>query len=369
MEKFAEMSQEALLPGALIPCDVLTGYLGSGKTTFLNRFLKSAEALGTAVVVNEVGEIGIDQLILGEVSDNVVLLDSGCLCCSVSGTLRETLLDIAAQANRIGLPLRKVVIETTGLAEPLPILHALMGDRALAARFELGRVITTVDARLAAEQFRRRRESARQVAVADVLVITKSDLVDAAQVAAVEGLTVAMNPRARLIDSAADDALYAAFCEASACRESISPLQASGHPHGHGHRDHADSRSNIHGVHETSVGAESFWIDDETSWPGISAWWQLVVERYGARLLRCKGIFRLRETQDVVLIQGVGTHFYPPVTLSSWPIGDARARMTVIGESLERDWLKSSLRAFQIDEAGLLPRNLNELDLVLPLQH
>jgi G3E family GTPase len=363
MEKLHDVAGEVSQQGAPIPCDVLTGYLGSGKTTFLNRFLKSSEALGTAVVVNEVGEIGIDQVILGEVSDNVLLLDSGCLCCSLNGALRETLLNIAAQAKRIGMPLRKVVVETTGLAEPLPVLHSLIGDRALAGYFALGRVITTVDARLAAEQIRMQRETARQIAVADVLVITKTDLVDAAQVSAVGTMTIAMNPRARRIDAAADNALHAAFCEATPDREPIAPLEALAHQHEHGHHDHA------RGVHETSVGAESFWIDGDTSWPGIAAWWQLVVERYGARLLRCKGLFRLKETQAAVLIQGVGTHFYPPETLLRWPIGDNRARLTVIGEALERDWLASSLRALRIDEAGLLPRNLDELDRILPGQH
>jgi G3E family GTPase len=160
------------IPGDAVLCDVLTGYLGSGKTTLLNRYLRGSEASGTAVIVNEIGAIGVDHLILGEVSDNVVLLDSGCLCCSLTGSLRETLLDLYLQAERINISLKKVVIETTGLAEPLPILHALIGDRMLKDRFALRCVIVTVDGQQALEQLANRKETARQVAVADVLVIT-----------------------------------------------------------------------------------------------------------------------------------------------------------------------------------------------------
>src|SRR5262245_16953101 len=114
---------------ARIDCDLLTGFLGSGKTTLLNAWLRSPQSAGTAVVVNEVGDIGIDQLVLAQVTDNVVLLESGCLCCTLSGSLRETLLDLCATARMHGSALTRIVVETTGLAEPLPILHSLLGDK------------------------------------------------------------------------------------------------------------------------------------------------------------------------------------------------------------------------------------------------
>ncbi|WP_063741150.1 CobW family GTP-binding protein [Caballeronia glathei] len=337
-----------------VVCDVLTGYLGSGKTTLLNRYLRT-RGEGTAVIVNEVGEIGVDQLVLREVSENVVLLDSGCLCCSVSGTLRETLLDLGTQAARAGLPLTRVVIETTGLAEPVPILHALLGDRLLTGRFELGRVVTTVDRQHALAQLEAGRETARQIAVADVLVTTKRDLADAASMPLLEAALNTLNPRARRIDAHADNALDAVF-DAPAIRvgdSSADSARQAARTH-----DHDDHHAHVH-VH--GIGAQSFWVDFTTSWPGIAAWWNLLMQRYDRRLLRCKGVLGLDQAASPILIQGVGNHFHPPLRLARWPEGDARGRVTLIGEGLERDWLEASLQALRIDTSGLLPRTLEEL--------
>jgi G3E family GTPase len=384
-----DYDRESPNPGR-ITCDVLTGYLGSGKTTLLNRYLRSGAGAGTAVVVNEVGEIGIDQLILQEVSDNVVLLDSGCLCCSLTGTLRETLLELASQARRAGLPLRRIVIETTGLAEPLPILHSLLGDKLLTGGFALGRVVTTVDAQHALAQLAAGRETARQIAVADVLVTTKTDLVEAAALSSLETAVRALNPRARVISAQAHDLLEAAF-ETPVDRVDgpvAAPLQAPGHAREGSHDDEhdgdhedgyeGDEKGDYKGGHEVGrrgephrhlhhhheIGAQSFWVDQQTSWPGIAAWWHLLMQRYEHRLLRCKGILQLVDTPAPVLVQGVGNYFYPPTRLARWPEGEPRARVTLIGEGLERDWLQASLRALCIDTGGLLPRTLDELEQV-----
>jgi G3E family GTPase len=337
---------------ASIICDVLTGFLGSGKTTLLNRYLRRRDSEGTAVIVNEVGEIGIDQLVLRQVSENVVLLDSGCLCCSLTGSLRETLLDLASKAASAGLPLKRVMIETTGLADPLPILHTLLGDRTLTDRFEFGRVVTTVDGHQALAQIEAGRETARQIALADVVVITKTDLAEAASASALYTALQALNPRARRVDAQNDDALEVAF-DAAVDNAGRGDLPgATNEPQQEGHHHH---------VHHHGIGAESFWIDSSTSWPGIAAWWHLLNQRYPRRILRCKGVLHVAETASPVLIQGVGNHFHPPTLLASWPDDDARGRLVVIGEGLEREWLQSSLRALSIDSGGVLPRNLNEL--------
>jgi G3E family GTPase len=347
---------------APIICDVLTGFLGSGKTTLLNRYLRRRDSEGTAVIVNEVGEIGIDQLVLRQVSDNVVLLDSGCLCCSLTGSLRETLLDLVCKATSAGLPLKRIMIETTGLADPLPILHTLIGDRALTDRFEFGRVVTTVDAHQALAQIEAGRETARQIALADVLVITKTDLAEAASAPVLYAALQALNPRARRVNAQNDDVLDMAFDAAvdnvgnnvgkNVGKGDLPAAANEPQQEEHHHHDH---------VHHHGIGAESFWIDSSTSWPGIAAWWHLLNQRYPRRILRCKGVLRVADAASPVLIQGVGNHFHPPALLASWPDDDARGRLVVIGEGLEREWLQSSLRALSIDSGGVLPRNLSEL--------
>jgi G3E family GTPase len=343
------------IPGDAVLCDVLTGYLGSGKTTLLNRYLRGSEASGTAVIVNEIGAIGVDHLILGEVSDNVVLLDSGCLCCSLTGSLRETLLDLYLQAERINISLKKVVIETTGLAEPLPILHALIGDRMLKERFALRCVIVTVDGQQALEQLANRKETARQVAVADVLVITKADLASPTTLEALKVALSAINGCAAQIDSSSPGAVNEAFDTSLENHNFIrQTLQIGQGPY--------LERSHRVSLGGQPIGAESFWISEPTTWPGIAAWWNLLVTHYGKNLLRCKGLLSLADQPSIVLLQGVGTYLHKPEVLGAWPGGDDRARLTVIGEGLDRQWLASSLRALRLVEPGLLPTTLAELD-------
>lgn len=361
-----------------IDCDLLTGFLGSGKTTLLNAWLRSPASAGTAVVVNEVGDIGIDQLVLAEVADNVMLLESGCLCCTLSGSLRETLLDLIAQSRRLGTPLSKIVIETTGLAEPLPILHSLLGDKILTAEVRLNQVIVTVDGMQGMWQFDSQPEAVRQIAAAEVVVLTKSDMAAAATMSATRAAVQRLNPTAAVMTCTAGEGADAVFtrsggdrqwdavlAESSAHASADGHAEAHSHHHEHGHAGDAPDHEHGHSFHER-VSTESFYIDTPATWPGVAAWWNLVSRRYGDDLLRCKGLLRMTDAQPPqTFIQTVGKVFHRPEPVARWPDSDTRSRLVCIGVGLDRAWLARSLAALRIDEPGLLPADLDALDSLI----
>src|SRR5215475_4544193 len=190
-------------PSSLIPVTLLTGFLGSGKTTVLNHVLKQPDMAATAVIVNEFGEIGIDHLLVERASEDVVLLNSGCLCCTVRGDIVDTLTNLFIDRVKGKVPFfTRVAIETTGLADPAPILHTLMTDPIVAARYMLDGVVTTVDAVNGAGTLDRQPEALKQAAVADRLVLTKTDLADADAVAGLKARLAALNPAAEVAAAA-----------------------------------------------------------------------------------------------------------------------------------------------------------------------
>lgn len=340
----------------MITFDLLTGFLGSGKTTLLNAFLRLEAGADTAVIVNEFGAIGLDQLLYQELSEDVYLLDSGCLCCTVTHSLRETLLEIKSLANRLGRPpLRRVVIETTGLADPLPVLHALLGDRALMQHFRLGQVITTVDAVQGAAQLAQYTESQRQASVAEHLVITKTDMADPVRLLKLRQKLLKINPRAQVTESVDGQAALSVFTT-DACDRSLQLLPVPG--------NFIPLASGSRGVftHDSAVGSWSTFTEARPSWAGIAAWWNLLVHQYGNQLLRCKGLLPLNDARPFVLIQGVGKIFHSPTFMPTWPDADPRGRIVCIGRGLDPAWLQASLRALAITEASSRPRTLNELN-------
>ncbi|MES2535389.1 MAG: GTP-binding protein [Pseudomonadota bacterium] len=349
----------------MITCDLLTGFLGSGKTTLLNAFLRLEAGADTAVIVNEFGTIGLDQLLYKEVSEDVYLLDSGCLCCTVTHSLRETLLEIKNLTARMGRPpLRRVVIETTGLADPLPILHALLGDRTLTPDFRLGQVITTVDAVQGAAQLEQHQESRRQASVAEHLVITKTDLADNARLPALRQKLFRINPRAQVSESVSGQAALSVF-DGDGYDRSLQLLAPGG--------DYIRRESTTQNyftipdqtgtpAHDSAIGSWSTFIDTQPTWAGVSAWWNLLIHKFGDRLLRCKGLLHMDDVRPFVLIQGVGKVFHSPAFLTQWPDADPRSRIVCIGAGLDESWLRDSLRALLITEASSRPLTLNELN-------
>jgi len=402
-----------------IDCDLLTGFLGSGKTTLLNAWLRAPESAGTAVVVNEVGDIGIDQLVLAEVAENVLLLESGCLCCTLSGSLRETLLNVVAVARGNGTALTRIVIETTGLAEPLPILHSLLGDKLLTETMRLNQVIVTVDGAQGLRQLRTQPESVRQLAAAEVVVVTKTDLAGAADVQALAHAIAGANPLAHVLTCTSGDAAVAVFTQQGgtrqwdAVRDGIASAQAlagldrkAHEAHGTHDAHEADAAHETHETHETHeaqdaharhidadhdpahdhnqdhnqdhhhthdhafherVSTVSFYLDEPITWAGIAAWWHLVSRHYGDDLLRCKGLMRVADARPPqIFLQTVGREFHRPEPVDHWPGTDPRSRLVCIGVGIDRAWLAHSLAALRIDEPGLLPPDLAALDSLIP---
>jgi G3E family GTPase len=340
----------------MIIFDLLTGFLGSGKTTLLNAFLRMGAGADTAVIVNEFGAIGLDQLLYKELSQDVYLLDSGCLCCTVTHSLRETLLEIKSLAERLGRPpLRRVVIETTGLADPLPVLHAILGDRTLMQHFRLGQVITTIDAVQGEAQLAQYTESQRQASVAEHLVITKTDQVSPEHLSALKTRLLQINARAQVTESVDGQAAKAVFTTEAGDRS----LQLLPSPRGS--FQPYTPRVGLF-AHDHSIGSWSAFVEERTTWAGIAAWWNLLVHQFGHRLLRCKGLLHVSDARPFVLIQGVGKVFHSPTFLGAWPDTDPRGRIVCIGIGLDHAWLQASLRALSITEPSLQPRTLSELN-------
>ena len=334
----------------MIVFDLLTGFLGSGKTTFLNAFLRLEEGQDTAVIVNEFGAIGLDQLQYKELSEDVYLLDNGCLCCTVTHSLRETLLEIKDLTHRLGRPaLRRVVIETTGLADPLPVMHALLGDKSLMQHFRLGQVITTVDAVQGLQQLQAHIESRKQVSVAEHLVITKTDMSVPAGVLQLRQQLQRINPYASMTESVSGQCAGSVFTfDQNSNTFKMTPQVL-------------EEKSSI-ASHATDIGSWSVFTDIRPTWAGIAAWWNLLTLKFGNQLLRCKGLLRVNDAKPFVLIQGVGKVFHSPTFLQAWPDEDSRGRLVCIGQNLDPVWLLASLKALTLTEASFRPRNLEELN-------
>ena len=332
----------------MIVFDLLTGFLGSGKTTLLNAFLRLEAGQDTAVIVNEFGAIGLDQLQYQELSQDVYLLDNGCLCCTVTHSLRETLLEIKDLTHRMGRPaLQRVVIETTGLADPLPVMHALLGDKSLIQHFRLGQVIATIDAAQGLDQLNTHVESRKQASVAEHLVITKTDMVPATSLLELRQQLHQLNPYAQITESVSGSAAGAIF---------TTDLQSQAFkllPQG------LNESTNSH---SGDIGSWSVFTDIQPTWVGIAAWWHLLTLKFGNQLLRCKALLAVNDAKPFVLIQGVGKVFHSPTFLKTWPDQDSRGRIVCIGQGLDPAWLQASLKALTLTEASLKPRSLEELN-------
>jgi len=351
---------------------LLTGFLGSGKTTLLNRLLKRSDMGETAVLVNEFGDIGIDHSLVETVDESMVMLTTGCLCCAVQGDLARALRELFIRRVKGLVPeFRRVVIETTGLADPAPILHTLLNDPVVANRFQLDSVITTVDATHGRGQLDRHLEACKQAAVADRIVMTKTDLADAAAMDALAARIDAINPGAPIIRAAhgdvAPERLFGAglyrpeaksfdvqdWLHEEAFRGRAPHEHGSRHDHDHTHEEHD------HATHRHDD-IEAFCLvrHEAIEWPAFVAWMQTLITHRGENLLRVKGIVNITGESQPIVIHGVQHVLYPPVRLTRWPNGDRRTRIVFITRGLERRIVENSLEILQQaarDQAGAQP--------------
>jgi G3E family GTPase len=325
-----------------LPVSLITGFLGSGKTTLLNRLLRRDAMKDSAVVINEYGEIALDHLLVERVDGEVAVLASGCICCTIRSDLEETLRSLLVRRDRGEVPpFRRILVETTGLADPAPIVQLLLNNPLVSHFLRLDTVVTTVDAVNASHQLDRQYEAVKQVALADRLLITKCDLVS--NIAALESRLRRLNPAATIervthgdidpeglfgaalvdpeqkridVERWLNEKAFAGSCDAA---------------HDHAHHDHA------HQGHDASITSFMLAFDEPLDWMTVTQWLAYLRGARGEDLLRVKGILNLRGEATPVAIHGVHHVFHPPVALPAWPDTDRRSRIVFITRGIARE--------------------------------
>jgi len=363
----------------LVPVTVLTGFLGSGKTTALNHLLRQPALDGTVAIINEFGEVGLDHLLIETSEERFALLDNGCICCTVRGDLVETLKGLLRRRDAGELPrFSRILLETTGLADPAPVLHTLMVDPGIAAHYRIDGVVVTVDAVNGEATLRAYAEAAKQVAVADRLLITKIDLADRAQVERLTAQLSGLNPTADVLvvrDGAVDptDVLdiglfdpAARSAEVVAWFERSAPALAADqthhhchdagctdphHHHGHGVHDHGD---HSHGSQHHGVQSFSLLIDGPVAWEPFATWLDYVASLKGEDLLRFKGLVNVADKPGPVVVHGVQHVFHPPGDLDAWPTDDRTTRLVFIVRDIPRALIERTLCKFAAIEPARL---------------
>jgi G3E family GTPase len=320
------------------PVTILTGFLGAGKTTLLNRLLRHPGMAGAAVLVNEFGEIGLDHILAEAVRDDTLLLPSGCLCCAVGGDLARALRDL------IPRNVTRVVVETTGLADPAPVVQTLMSDLMLMRHYRLDGIVTVVDAINGLASLDTHEEAVRQAAMADRIVISKTDLAPATD--ALRARLAALNPGAPLI---------------TAIKGEVEPDEITNC----GFYDLDRKTLNVRrwldeaawgktGAHDGRIHSFCLTFDEPLHWQGIGTCLEMLIGTRGESLLRVKGILNLVGQERPVVIHGVQHMFHEPELLPAWPEGDPRtSRIVFITRDLDRATIEEGLLAF--DKAAKSP--------------
>lgn len=379
------------MTAARIPVTVLTGFLGSGKTTVLNRLLRQPELDGTVAIINEFGAVGLDHLLVEASEERFALLDNGCICCTVRDDLVATLKDIVARADAGTLPqVRRILIETTGLADPVPVLHTLIVDPDLAPLFAIDGVTVTVDAINGLATLEAHPEAMKQVAVADRVLITKADIADGKDFIRLERRLARLAPTADRFAVAhgevdadkilgaggfnpdglsADVAIW--FREAARAADA-----AAAHDHDHNHDeacgdphcDHDHHRPSAHAgapahAHD-GIQSYAFVIDQPVEWAAFAQWLEYLTIMKGEKLLRMKGLVHLADDPSrPMVVHAVQSVVHPPARLAAWPDDDRRTRIVFIVRDIPRETVERTLARFASIEAGSITRAARQEEL------
>lgn len=348
-----------------IPVTLLTGFLGSGKTTTLNHLLQHPALAKTLVIVNEFGEIGIDHALMVHTNEETVVeMSSGCLCCTIRGDLSKTLREAPWRFARGGKRwFERVVIETTGLADPVPVMHTLMMDTAIEEFYRLDGVITTIDAATALPTLDRQFESIKQAAVADMLLLTKTDLADSDTISAVEARLREINPAAPIVRTIQgtieptllfDSGLHSPDARTEDVRRWLS-AEAYEHEQKHGHHHHHGEHHHDVNRHGKDITAICLTVDDPIDPIVFNGWLGLITAYRGPDLLRVKGLVNIIGEPGPVVIHGVQHIFHPSVSLDAWPDDDHRSRIVFIGRNLPAKQLQDALRILSANKTAPKP--------------
>jgi G3E family GTPase len=329
-----------------IPITVLTGFLGSGKTTLLRAALRSPALAGTLVLVNEIGEVGLDHLLVREVSEELVLLDSGCLCCTLRKDLVDQLGEIGERIRRGELTVKRVVIETTGLADPLPVLNTLLAHPAVASAFHVDGVVTTVDAQLGESNLQEYAECKSQIVLADRLILTKTDLVAEADCARIEAKLAELSPHATRIRSAQGAVHPSCLVDLGHLdtRSIAKPGCSAGEAHARPGHD-ADRPDHTH------VDSIAVTLAQPVDFQSFALWVSMLTQLNGNRILRLKAIVHVRGEKYPIAVQAVQHLVYPPLDLPEMPELGGKSHVVILTTAMsatERDELVRSLHALSV---------------------
>ena len=335
-----------------LPVSLITGFLGSGKTTLLNKLLRHSGMADSAVIINEFGEISLDHLLVEAVKGEIAVLASGCVCCTMRSDLEETLRGMLAQRDRGEIPaFQRILVETTGLADPAPIVQLLLNNPLLSHFVRLDTVVTTVDAVNGERQLDAQFEAVKQVAIADRLLLTKEDIGSGEVIARLRTRLAWLNPGATLTavqngeiepDQLFGAALFDPERKTPDVRRWLNEKAYSHHSHGHDHGHHG--AAHLAAVHDRDISSFCIILEGELDWMRVNDWLSQLRLAWGDRLLRVKGILNLAGEAAPVAIHGVHHVFHPPVLLNAWADDDRRSRIVFITRGLEREEVEECWR-------------------------